>query len=112
MHRRVEGTINASTRDESTCSVRRDSLLTSGEIPITTVMFCSVEFDVATTDDFDVMSNYLDGLDKLVESSDMFKYQHVSTAKKIDLVVSCPCASVLLTWISRLQSTPKSTVMK
>jgi hypothetical protein len=63
----------------STGSVRRVSLLTSGEIPIATVMFCSVEFDVATTEDFDVLSDYLDGLDKLVEPSGMFKYQHVST---------------------------------
>jgi hypothetical protein len=93
MHRRVEATIDASTRDASTCWVRRDSLLTSGEIPIATVMFCSVEFDVATTDDFDVMSSYLDGLDKLVEPSGMFKYQHVSTGKKIDYVVSCPRAA-------------------
>jgi hypothetical protein len=56
-------------------------------------MFCSVEFDVATTENFDVMSNYLDGLDKLVEPSGMFKYQHVSTGKKIDYVVSCPRAA-------------------
>jgi hypothetical protein len=71
----------------------QDSFLTSGEIPIATVMFCSVEFDVATTENFDVMSNYLDGLDKLVEPSGMFKYQHVSTGKKIDYVVSCPRAA-------------------
>jgi hypothetical protein len=71
----------------------QDSLLSSGEIPIATVMFCSVEFDVATTENFDVMSNYLDGLDKLVEPSGMFKYQHVSTGKKIDYVVSCPRAA-------------------
>jgi hypothetical protein len=85
MHRRVE--------EPSTPMVVEDSLLPSGEIPIATVMFCSVEFDVATTDDFDVMSNYLDGLDKLVEPSGMFKYQHVSTGKKIDYVVSCPRAA-------------------
>jgi hypothetical protein len=65
----------------------------AGEIPIATVMFCSVEFDVTTTESFDVMSNYLDGLDKLVEPSGMFKYQHVSTGKKIDYVVSCPRAA-------------------
>jgi hypothetical protein len=39
------------------------------------------------------MSNYLDGLDKLVEPSGMFKYQHVSTGKNIYYVVSCPRAA-------------------
>jgi hypothetical protein len=123
MHRRVEDTTDASTRnalrwkhppstamalgalrwkhrivvEESTPIVvenqQQDSLLTSGEIPVATVMFCSIEFDVSTTESFDVMSNYLDGLDKLVEPSGMFKYQHVSTGKKIDYVVSCPRAA-------------------
>jgi hypothetical protein len=72
---------------------QKDFLLTSGEIPIATVMFCSFEFDVATTEDFGFMSNYLDGLDKLVEPSGMFKYQHVSTGKKVDYVVACPRAA-------------------
>ncbi len=121
MHRRVEAAIDASTRDalqwkhppstaiavealrwknriavkepSTPMAVEKDSLLTSGEIPIATVMFCSVEFEVATTENFDAMSNYFDGLDKLVEPSGMFKYQHVSTGKKIDYVVSCPRAA-------------------
>jgi hypothetical protein len=107
MHRPVEATIcfhgpstaiaveapSTPIAVENPIAVEQDSLLTSGEIPIATVMFCSVEFDVASTEDFDVMSNYLDGLDKLVEPSGMFKYQHVSTGKKIDYVVSCPRAA-------------------
>jgi hypothetical protein len=88
----VEATIDASTSAASTRPVK-DLASGAGEIPIATVMFCSVEFDVTTTESFDVMSNYLDGLDKLVEPSGMFKYQHVSTGKNIYYVVSCPRAA-------------------
>jgi hypothetical protein len=90
----MQTAIDASTHDASSRPVQDLASDLSGEIPIATVMFCSVEFDlVTTTTSFDKMSDYLDGLDKLVETSGMFKYQHISTGKKLYYVVSCPRAA-------------------
>jgi len=48
-------------------------------IPHCTVMFCMMEYEVLTVQAFDFVNTVFRALDKAVEFSGMFKYQHVSS---------------------------------
>jgi len=47
-------------------------------IPITTIMFCMLDYEVREEADFDFLDALFSDLDEAVERSGMFKYQHVS----------------------------------
>ena len=48
-------------------------------IPHCTVMFCMLEFEIRSVKDFHLINTIFRACDEAVESSGMFKYQHVSS---------------------------------
>ena len=60
------------------------------DIPHVTVLFCSLQFNVASDEDFKFFRCVLDALDKSVQCSGMFKYQHVSCGASHYYIVGCP----------------------
>ena len=48
-------------------------------IPHCTVMFCMLEFEIRTVQDFHLINTIFRACDEAVECSGMFKYQHVSS---------------------------------
>jgi hypothetical protein len=55
-----------------------------------TIMFCSWNFNVTTKKDFYFLTCILEALDKAVQVSGMFKYQHVSCGNSHYYIVGCP----------------------
>ena len=80
--------------DASEAGPNKTLLTTQAQaIPMCTVMFASVIYDVATPEDFDFLSHLFSTFDQAVEQSGMFKYQHVSSGECHYFIITCPCVS-------------------
>jgi class 3 adenylate cyclase len=72
----------------------KNPVCTAQPINMCIVMFCMFEYTVLTRDDFDWIESLVADLDRAVEQSGMFKYQHVSCGTCHNFIVTCPRASM------------------
>jgi len=62
-------------------------------IPVCTVMFATIDYEVSTAEEFNFINSLLTALDEAVEQSGMFKYQHVCSNVTHNYIVTCPRVS-------------------
>jgi len=62
-------------------------------IPVCTVMFATIDYEVSTAEEFNFINSLFTALDEAVEQSGMFKYQHVCSNVTHNYIVTCPRVS-------------------